>query len=67
MHHSYMAHALQLGMLFQLVPCFQVVEFGPHYVKYKCIHLDMLFKHYCTHLGGANSIACVFVTNMLSK
>ena len=22
-----------------LVSCFQVVEFDPHYVKYKCIHL----------------------------
>jgi len=22
-----------------LVSCFQVIEFDPHYVKYKCIHL----------------------------
>ena len=25
------------------------------------------FKHYCTHLGGASSIACVCVTNILSS
>ena len=56
-----------LFLVFIWCHVFQVVEFDPHYVKYKCIHLVRWFKYYCTHLGGAKSIACVFVTNMFSK
>ena len=26
-------------LVFNLVSCFQVIEFDPHYVNYKCIHL----------------------------